>query len=256
MSAHAVASPAQRIRNAAPGPSVLSEDSASADGQMTSVTTSYGYATASRYGHPYFDFKAAPSLFMDEDLRQEDFSLAHRSVVRDGLAGAEVAEASAVAARRDAEANAAMLSAQERNAARYAAETREVERAAVAQRAELQHKYEDAEQAAMAARARADELRAMLASAAQEQARAQAEHASASVANEKAATCAREGEFCAVQCRLANDNCYTERSALEGQGHRGPMMSSLLGGRGGYIMDGSSSMQTRARCGIRTRGHP
>jgi hypothetical protein len=108
----------------------------------------------------------------------------------------------------------------------------------------------------MAARARADELRAMLASAAQEQARAQAEHASASVANEKAATCAREGEFCAVQCRLANDNCYTERSALEGQGHRGPMMSSLLGGRGGYIMDGSSSMQVRARCGIRTRGHP
>merc|ERR1712028_82108 len=132
----------------------------------------------------------------------------------------------AVAARRDAEANASMLSAQERNAARYAAETREVERAAVAQRAELQHKYEDAEQAAMAARARADELRAML--------------ASASVANENAATCAREGEFCAVQCRLANDNCYTERSALEGQGHRTPMMSSLLGGRGGYIMDGSS----------------
>merc|ERR1712166_1498498 len=248
MSAHAVASPAQRIRNAAPGPSVLSEDSTSADGQV--MTSSHGYATASRYGHPHFDFEAAPSLFMDEDLRQEDFSLAHRSVVRDGLAGAEVAEASAVAARRDAEANGSMLSAQERNAARYAAETREVERA------ELQHKYEDAEQAAMAARARADELRAMLASAAQEQARAQAEHASASVANENAATCAREGEFCAVQCRLANDNCYTERSALEGQGHRGPMMSSLLGGRGGYIMDGSSSMQVRARCGIRTRGHP
>merc|ERR1712028_138349 len=202
--AQAVASPAQRIRNAAPGPSVLSEDSTCADGQV--MTSSHGYATASRYGHPYFDFKAAPSLFMDEDLRQEDFSLAHRSVVRDGLAGAEV------------------------------------ERAAVAQRAELQHKYEDAEQAAMAARARADELRAML--------------ASASVANENAATCAREGEFCAVQCRLANDNCYTERSALEGQGHRTPMMSSLLGGRGGYIMDGSSSMQVRARCGIRTRGHP
>merc|ERR1719162_2638112 len=107
MSAHAVASPAQRIRNAAPGPSVLSEDSTSADGQV--MTSSHGYATASRYGHPYFDFKAAPSLFMDEDLRQEDFSLAHRSVVRDGLAGAEVAEASA--SRRAATADASATSA-------------------------------------------------------------------------------------------------------------------------------------------------
>jgi hypothetical protein len=248
----AVASPAQRIRNAAPASSAEGDYSTA-----TSTAVSFqGFATASRYGHPYFDFKAAPSLFLDEDLRQEDFSLAHRSVVRDGLANAEVAEAAAVAARRDAEANAQMLSAQERNAACYAAETREVERAAVAQRAELQHKYEDAEQAAMAARARADELRAMLASAAQEQARAQAEHASAAAASEKAATCAREGEFCAVQCRLANDNCYTERSALEGQGHRGPLMSSLLGARGGYIQDGSVSMQVRARCGMRTRGHP
>merc|ERR1719162_2643974 len=254
MSAHAVASPAQRIRNAAPGPSVLSEDSTSAEGAVS--FHSAGFATASRYGHPYFDFKAAPSLFLDEDLRQEDFSLAHRSIVRDGLANAEVAEAAAVAARRDSEANSSMLSAQCATASHYAAETREVERNAVAQRAELQHKYEDAEQAAMAARARADELRAMLASAAQEQARAQAEHASASVANENAATCAREGEFCAVQCRLANDNCYTERSALEGQGHRGPLMSSLLGGRGGYISDGGSSMQVRARCGLRNYGHP
>merc|ERR1740133_4791 len=248
--AHAYASPAMRIAS--------QYRTASADakeGEEGSLAAFHGNVAA-RYGHPHFDFKAAPSLFMDEDLRQEDFSLAHRSVVRDGLAGAEVAEASAVAARRDAEANASMLSAQERNAARYAAETREVERAAVSQRAELQHKYEDSEPSAIAARARADELRAMLASAAQEQARAQAEHASASVANENAATCAREGEFCAVQCRLANDNCYTERSALEGQGHRGPMMSSLLGGRGGYIMDGSSSMQVRARCGIRPRGHP
>merc|ERR1712167_15057 len=223
----AVASPAQRIRNAAPAAPAEGDHSTATS---TEVSTQ-GFATASRYGHPYFDFKAAPSLFLDEDLRQEDFSLAHRSVVRDGLAHAEVAEAAAVAARRDAESNAQMLSAQERNAARYAAETREVERAAVAQRAELQHKYEDAEQAAMAARARADELRAMLASAAQEQARAQAEHASAAAASEKAATCAREGEFCAVQCRLANDNCYTERGALEGQGHRGPLMSSLLGAR-------------------------
>merc|ERR1740117_803016 len=249
-----VSSPAQRIS----AERQTDETVEVSEGQEGAVSFhSAGFATASRYGHPYFDFKAAPSLFLDEDLRQEDFSLAHRSVVRDGLANAEVAEAAAVAARRDSEANSSMLSAQCANASRYAAETSQIERNAVAQRAELQHKYEDAEQAAMAARARADELRAMLASAAQEQARAQAEHASACASSENAATCAREGEFHAVQCRLANDNCFTERSALEGQGHRGPMMSSLLGGRGGYLQDSSTtSHQVRSRCGIRSYGHP
>jgi hypothetical protein len=232
------------------------EGESAAEGRVAAAPVYHG-AVAARYGHPHFDFKAAPSLFLDEDLRQEDFSLAHRSVVRDGLANAEVAEAAAVAARRDSEANSAMLSAKCANASRYAAETSEIERNAVAQRAELQHKYEDAEQAAMAARARADELMAMLASAAQEQARAQAEHASARASSEKAASCAREGEFHAVQCRLAYDNCFTERSALEGQGHRGPLMSSLLGGRGGYLQDAATtSYQVRSRCGIRSFGHP
>merc|ERR1719473_566198 len=155
----AFASPAMRIASQYRTTSASADaDAKDGDVAVKSAPAPFHGHVAARYGHPYFDFKAAPSLFLDEDLRQEDFSLAHRSVVRDGLAHAEVAEAAAVAARRDAESNAQMLSAQERNAARYAAETREVERAAVAQRAELQHKYEDAEQAAMAARARADEL--------------------------------------------------------------------------------------------------
>merc|ERR1712196_531553 len=116
----------------------------------------------------------------------------------------------------------------------------------------------DAEVAAAAARQRADELRAMLASAAQEQARAQTEARSAALASENAASASRAAEFDAVQCRLANDNCYTERSALESQGHRAPMMSSLLGARGGYISDGGSvgPQQVRQRCGMRTFGHP
>merc|ERR1712028_309050 len=87
--AHAYASPAMRIAS--------QYRTASADakeGEEGSLAAFHGNVAA-RYGHPHFDFKAAPSLFMDEDLRQEDFSLAHRSVVRDGLAGAEVAEASA-----------------------------------------------------------------------------------------------------------------------------------------------------------------
>merc|ERR1711966_5821 len=243
-----MASAAQKIRENYP--------EASAEQSEFPLAPVFG---ASRYGHPFFDFKAAPSLFMDEDLMQEDFMLAHRHNVRHGLAASEVCEADAVAKRREAEAAAAMLSAQERNASRYAAETREVERAAVSQRAELEAKYQDAEQAAMAARARADELRSMLASAAQEQARAQAEHAQAAATSEKCAAAARESEYCAVQCRLANDNCFAERSVLEGQGARGPVISSLLGGRGGYISDASgatAASQVRARCGIRRFGHP
>ena len=157
---------------------------------------------ASRYGHPHFDFKAAPSLFMDEDLQQEDFRLAHRVSIRDGLAAAEVYEAEAVHARRSAEETASSSAAAERSAARYAAETREIERAAVAQRAELEAKYQDAEVAAAAARQRADELRAMLVSAAQEQARAEAEHNTAAAASESAATASRAAEFDAVQVTI------------------------------------------------------
>merc|ERR1719162_866098 len=101
--AHAYASPAMRIAS--------QYRTASADakeGEEGSLAAFHGNVAA-RYGHPHFDFKAAPSLFMDEDLRQEDFSLAHRSVVRDGLAGAEVAEASA--SRRAATADASATSA-------------------------------------------------------------------------------------------------------------------------------------------------
>eukprot|EP00656_Telonema_subtile_P038289 TRINITY_DN42_c0_g1_i3.p1 TRINITY_DN42_c0_g1~~TRINITY_DN42_c0_g1_i3.p1 ORF type:complete len:280 (-),score=56.24 TRINITY_DN42_c0_g1_i3:255-1094(-) len=239
------ASPAQRIRTSFP--------THTADGGQTQIVAG---PQASRYGHPHLDFKAAPSLFMDEDLSQEDFRLAHRLNVRNHLAAAEVYEAEAVNTRRNAEDSAASLAAAERSAARYAAETREIERGAVAQRAELEAKYQDAEVAAAAARNRADELRAMLASAAQEQARAQNEHHAARAAAENAATASRAGEYDAVNSRLANDNCYTERSALESQSHRGPLMSSLLGARGGYLQDSGAPGQVRSRCGIRTLGHP
>merc|ERR1712166_1402293 len=242
----AYASPAMRIAS--------QYRTASADakeGEEGSLAAFHGNVAA-RYGHPHFDFKAAPSLFMDEDLRQEDFSLAHRSVVRDGLAGAEVAEASAVAARRDAEANASMLSAQERNAARYAAETREVERAAVAQRAELQHKYEDAEQAAMAARARADELRASHQLPRSRLAHKPSTHQPPLQTRtpQHALVKANSAPFSAA---LLTTTATPSALLLRARDTEAQMMSSLLGGRGGYIMDGSSSMQVRARCGIRTR---
>eukprot|EP00658_Telonema_sp_P-2_P079291 TRINITY_DN761_c0_g1_i1.p1 TRINITY_DN761_c0_g1~~TRINITY_DN761_c0_g1_i1.p1 ORF type:complete len:324 (-),score=95.69 TRINITY_DN761_c0_g1_i1:264-1091(-) len=244
------ASPAQRIRRSFPAAPVGAGEENAAAAQVVLS------AQASRYGHPQFDFKAAPSLFVDEDLRQEDFRLAHRVGVRDGLANAEVYEAQAVHDRREAERKAAALAADERAAARYAAETREIERASVAQRAELEAKFIDAENAAAAAVQRADELRTMLASAAQEQARAEQEHRNAALANENAATAARAGEFDAVQCRLANDNCFAERSALESQSHRGPMISSLLGARGGYLQDGGASFQVRSRTGLTRLGHP
>merc|ERR1711970_1291891 len=127
---------------------------------------------AVRYGRPTYDFAAAPSLFMTEDLRQEDFSLAHRNNVNNALAQSEVYEAEAVAIRRTQEMEAAQASAAERAAARYAAETREIELAAVSQRAALEAKYRDAQAAAEAAVAQAEEYRQMLASATAEQSRA------------------------------------------------------------------------------------
>merc|ERR1711998_569791 len=110
-----------------------------------------GPSTSVRYGRPTFDFAAAPSLFVAEDLRQEDFALAHRNNVNSVLAQSEVFEAEAVAARRNKEKEAAAAAHDERACARYAAETREIELAAVAQRAALEAKFRDAEMAAQAA---------------------------------------------------------------------------------------------------------
>merc|ERR1711871_413969 len=189
---------------------------------------------AVRYGRPTYDFAAAPSLFVTEDLRQEDFSLAHRNNVNAALGQSEVYEAEAVAVRRAKETDAAAA----RAAASYAAETREIERAAVAQRSALEAKFRDAQQAAEAAMAQAEEYRQMLASAAAEQSRAQAEHAQAACAAEEASAVAREQEFGAVTARLANDNCFAERRALELQGHRAPVMNSALAARSPFIADG------------------
>merc|ERR1711871_1071586 len=140
---------------------------------MAELATTY----PTRYGRPTFDFAAAPSLFVTEDLRQEDFSLAHRNNVNAALGQSGVYEAEAVAVRRAKETDAAAALAAERAAASYAAETREIERAAVAQRSALEAKFRDAEAAAAAAMAQAEEYRQMLASATSEQSRAQAEHA-------------------------------------------------------------------------------
>lgn len=201
------------------------------------ATTQFGQPSV-RYGRPTFDFAAAPSLFVAEDLRQEDFALAHRNNVNSVLAQSEVFEAEAVAVRRAKEGEAAEALAEERHAARYAAETREIERASVAQRASLEAKFRDAEMAAQAAAAQAEEYRQMLASATAEQQRAQAEHSKAACASEEAAANARDCEFNAVQARLANDNCFAERHVLEGQGHRAPVIGSALASRSPYYSDG------------------
>merc|ERR1711871_1189962 len=205
---------------------------------MADQVATYGALPAVRYGRPTYDFAAAPSLFVSEDLRQEDFALAHHNNVNAALGQSEVYEAEAVAVRRAKETDAAAALAAERAAASYAAETREIERAAVSQRAALEAKYRDAQFAAEAAMAQAEEYRQMLASAAAEQSRAQAEHATAARASEEASAVAREQEFGAVTARLANDNCFAERRALELQGHRAPVMNSALAARSPFIADG------------------
>merc|ERR1711968_5620 len=221
---------------------------------MADQVATYGALPAVRYGRPTYDFAAAPSLFVSEDLRQEDFALAHRNNVNTALGQAEVYEAEAVAVRCQKETDAAAALAAERAAASYAAETREIERAAVAQRSALEAKFRDAEAAAAAAMAQAEEYRQMLASATSEQSRAQAEHANAARAAEEAAAIARDTEFGAVTARLANDNCYAERRALELQACRGPLMPSALAARTPFVSDGAfggassaPAVQTRQR---------
>lgn len=215
----------------------------------------YGMIQAStgRYGRPMYDFAGAPSLFVTEDLRQEDFALAHRSNVNSALGQSEVYEAEAVAVRRQKEAEAEAALQQERAAARYASETREIERSAVSQRAALEAKYRDAAAAAEAAMAQAEEYRQMLQSAGAEQNRAQAEHIQAARQAEEAAAIARDTEFGAVTARLANDNCFAERRVLESQGARGPTIESALGARSPYINDGARGPASSEGAGVQTR---
>merc|ERR1711959_844606 len=118
-----------------------------------------------RDGRPYMDFAAAPSLFLEEDIRQENLLLGHRQKVCEDLKAAEIQEAQAVHQRTEAEAYAEAKIAEERAAAACAAEAREVEVRAVEQRSAIEAAYSDAEMQARAAIARAQELREMLQSA-------------------------------------------------------------------------------------------
>merc|ERR1712167_222262 len=56
-----------------------------------------------RDGRPYMDFAAAPSLFLEEDIRQENLLLAHRQKVCEDLKTAEIQEAQTVAQRTESE---------------------------------------------------------------------------------------------------------------------------------------------------------
>merc|ERR1711988_2046889 len=125
-----------------------------------------------RDGRPYMDFAAAPSLFLEEDIRQENLLLVHRQKVCEDLKTSEINEAQAVAARSEAERFAEAKIAEERSAAARAAEAREIEVRAVEQRSAIEAAYSDAEMQARAAIARAQELREMLQSARAEQERA------------------------------------------------------------------------------------
>merc|ERR1712159_923947 len=80
-----------------------------------------------RDGRPYMDFAAAPSLFLEEDIRQENLLLVHRQKVCEDLKTSEINEAQAVAARSEAERFAEQKIAEERSAAARAAEATAVE---------------------------------------------------------------------------------------------------------------------------------
>merc|ERR1712159_306057 len=88
-----------------------------------------------RDGRPYMDFAAAPSLFLEEDIRQENLLLVHRQKVCEDLKQSEINEAQAVAARTEAERFAEAKIQEERAAA--AAEAREIEVRAVEQRSAI-----------------------------------------------------------------------------------------------------------------------
>merc|ERR1711934_1203652 len=108
-------------------------------------------------GRPVYDFAAAPSLFVEEDLRQEKHMLQHRKDTCELLKAAEVMEAQTVANRIDSESAAQAALAAERAAAANAAECREIEVRSVEQRSAIEAACTDAEHAARAAIARAHE---------------------------------------------------------------------------------------------------
>merc|ERR1711871_1321559 len=174
-----------------------------------------------RDGRPYMDFAAAPSLFLEEDIRQENLLLVHRQKVCEDLKQSEINEAQAVAARTEAERFAEAKIAEERAAAARAAEAREIEVRAVEQRSAIEAAYSDAEMQARAAIARAQELREMLQSARAEQERASGERASSAAASEQAAVVARRAQDCA----------YSERKSLEAKAYRVAPINSALSAR-------------------------
>merc|ERR1711957_270458 len=196
---------------------------------MSSVTARYLTSDPTislstvRDGRPVYDFAAAPSLFLEEDLRQETEMLKYREATCAALKQAECDEAAAVAHRQKCEADAATALANERQKASIAAEAREIEVRAVEQRAAIEAAYADAEACARAAMERCKELQHMLSSAATEQERASE---------------ARACEAQAVDSRRAQDCAFAERRTLETQGYRQPhFVESSLGQRGGYLLD-------------------
>merc|ERR1712195_105178 len=182
---------------------------------MSSVTARYLTSDPTislstvRDGRPVYDFAAAPSLFMEEDLRQETEMLKYREATCAALKQAECDEAAAVAHRQKCEADAAAALANERQKASIAAEAREIEVRAVEQRAAIEAAYADAEACARAAMERCKELQHMLSSAATEQERASAARAAA--AAEIKSTQARACEAQAVDSRRAQDCAFAER---------------------------------------------
>merc|ERR1711998_706003 len=190
-----------------------------------------------RDGRPVYDFAAAPSLFLEEDLRQEEEMLKHRQATCAALKQAECDEAAAVANRQKCEADAAAALANERQKAAIAAEAREIEVRAVEQRAAIEAAYSDAEAAARAAIERCQELQHMLSSATSEQERASAARGEAAADAERKSTHARACEAQAVDARRAQDCAFAERRTLESAGYRQPhFVESALGQRGGYLL--------------------
>merc|ERR1711907_469904 len=190
-----------------------------------------------REGRPEMDFSAAPSLFLEEDVRQEEMLLHHRRTTLINLQRAEQDEAVAVGVRKNAEKKAEEKIAIEREQAAKAAESREVEVRAVEQRAAIEAAYSEAELQARAAIARAPELREMLQSARKAQDDCMIARSQDAEAAEFAATEARNAEREAVEARRMQDCAYSERKSLEAKAYRAPMIGSLLDGRGPYLLD-------------------
>merc|ERR1712188_177076 len=180
-----------------------------------------------RDGRPYMDFAAAPSLFLEEDIKQENLLLAHRQKVLEELKHAENVEHENVEIRKEAERVAEMMIANERAAAARAAEAREIEVRAVEQRSAIECAFSDAEMQARAAIARFQELRCMLDNAVDAQDDASAKRSSSAV----------QAEAAAAEARRAQDCAYCERKSLEAKAYRIAPINSALGARGGYLMD-------------------